>query len=465
MRKLFDRLILVVCALALTISRTIPVSAQSSDNVVFHQLPECPFVYVAETFTTTPPTFPDSLFDQVARGLRFKVNRTELMPNDPFVAYYNDTLVPLLNKMDLVFCGVIVKGAASPEGPYENNVRLSRERTIRLMEFLRGESDVMRFDNTNTNFITEDYGYLVTLMRKANDPEAEKVAEIWKQCNGDEKQCKQKLRAYNGGRTWNRLLKEYFPTLRQSRVVLLYAPNPLHTMLGIRTQPADTHLDSIRDLPRTGPWNPGEPKQYTRRHMVAIRTNLIHDLAIVPRFGFAPGVNVQLEYYPLDGHYTANAGFTFTNHRHWDDYKFCQVRDGQLEVRRYFKGGGEFIGTYLSAYAEGTVYGIGFNKEKGWEGEGSGAGLGIGYTRPLNKKGNLRLELSLCGGVFVTRYDPYVYGNPLNGVEDGLYYYNYNGNASDFKERNHRFVWLGPTNAGIHLTYDIIYRKRKEVKK
>ena len=203
--------------------------------------------------------FPDSLFDQVARGLRFKVNRTELMPNDPFVTYYNDTLVPLLNKMDLVFCGVIVKGAASPEGPYENNVRLSRERTIRLMEFLRGESDVMRFDNTNTNFITEDYGYLVTLMRKANDPEAEKVAEIWKQCNGDEKQCKQKLRAYNGGRTWNRLLKEYFPTLRQSRVVLLYAPNPLHTMLGIRTQPADTHLDSIRDLPRTGPWNPGEP--------------------------------------------------------------------------------------------------------------------------------------------------------------------------------------------------------------
>jgi hypothetical protein len=24
-------------------------------------------------------------------------------------------------------------------------------------------------------------------------------------------------------------------------------------------------------------------------------------------------------------------------------------------------------------------------------------------------------------------------------------------------------MWFGPTNAGVHLTYDIIYRKKKEV--
>ena len=39
----------------------------------------------------------------------------------------------------------------------------------------------------------------------------------------------------------------------------------------------------------------------------------------------------------------------------------------------------------------------------------------------------------------------------------------YHGSISKFKERNHRFMWFGPTNAGIHLTYDIIYRKKKEV--
>ena len=195
-----------------------------------------------------------------------------------------------------------------------------------------------------------------------------------------------------------------------------------------------------------------------RRHMIALRTNLLHDFLYVPQFGFAPGANVQLEYYPLSGHYTMNAGFTFTNHRHWDSHKFMQIRDLQLELRRYFKGGGQFIGTFLGAYIEGMIYGIGFSQTKGWEGEGGGAGVELGHTWALNKRGNLRLEASLSFGAFVTRYDPYVYNN------DGKYYYDFSGNLSDFKKRNHRFVWFGPSNAGLHVTYDIIYRKqRKEI--
>ena len=194
---------------------------------------------------------------------------------------------------------------------------------------------------------------------------------------------------------------------------------------------------------------------------IAIRTNLLHDFLYVPQFGFAPGGNIQLEYYPLSGHYTFNAGFTFTNHRHWETHKFMQIRDAQLELRRYFKGQGQFIGTYLSAYAEGMVYGIGFSETKGWEGEGGGAGLGLGHTFKLNKRGSLRMELSANFGFFLTRYDPYVWGN--GNVIDGKYYYDYHGSISDFKRRNHQFLWFGPTNAGIHLTYDIIYRKKKEV--
>ena len=49
----------------------------------------------------------------------------------------------------------------------------------------------------------------------------------------------------------------------------------------------------------------------------------------------------------------------------------------------------------------------------------------------------------------------------ITGDNNKDYYYDFIGNASQFKKRNHQFFWLGPTNAGIHLTYDIIYRKRK----
>ena len=65
---------------------------------------------------------------------------------------------------------------------------------------------------------------------------------------------------------------------------------------------------------------------------------------------------------------------------------------------------------------------------------------------------------------FLNNSDPYIYGNPITGTKDGLYYYDYYGKASDFKERQHSRLWLGPTNAGIHLTYDIIYRKKKQIR-
>ena len=79
----------------------------------------------------------------------------------------------------------------------------------------------------------------------------------------------------------------------------------------------------------------------------------------------------------------------------------------------------------------------------------------------LNRSGSLRLEVSAQVGAFVTKYDPYVWGNPVTGTITGDYYYDFTGRSSDFKKRNHRFFWLGPTNFGIHITYDIIYRKRK----
>ena len=55
--------------------------------------------------------------------------------------------------------------------------------------------------------------------------------------------------------------------------------------------------------------------------------------------------------------------------------------------------------------------------------------------------------------------NPYVYGNPKSTVEDGLYYYDYLGKKENFKERNHVFTWFGPTNLGVHLTYDLLYRR------
>ena len=444
--------------------------AHKPDSLLYRQLADYPFVFVSDSIVTTPPVITDSLFDEIARGIRFQVNRTDLQNTDPFISLYNDSLVPWLKDNNLILREVYVKGAASPEGPYDNNVRLSRERTKCLIEFLSSNLGQPIADRPkNTSFVTEDYAYLVKLMQQAGDKEYGKVKAIWDACNGNERLCKKKLKALNGGRTWKRLVKVYFPTLRQSRMVLWFALNLRHIPIPKQryyfADKADMHIvPSIPVLP-TFSLQPASTDTVVtldspRRHMIALRTNLLHDLLYVPQFGFAPGANIQLEYYPMSGHYTMNAGFTFTNHRHWDTHKFMQIRDLQLELRRYFRGGGQFIGTFLNAYAEGMIYGIGFGKTKGWEGEGGGAGVGVGHTWALNKRGNLRLEASINIGAFITRYDPYIYSNGNN--TDGKYYYDYQGVISKFKKRNHQFVWFGPTNAGLHITYDIIYRKHRK---
>ncbi len=439
--------------------------AQAPDDS-HYQLSEFPFVFVSEQSINTPPDITDSLFDADSRGIRFKVNSSELQPSEPFISLYREKLVPWLKAHDMELKQVFVKGAASPEGSYKNNLRLSRERTQRLIEFLSKElGQAVNNKPIDAKSITEDYGLLVKMMQRAGDPRYEQVNEIWQSCQGDEACCKRRLMALDRGRVWLRLKKDYFPDLRQARVILWFALKPER---GTKILPPVYNFaqtaQPLYDIPYILPEPSVEtPVDYVRRHLIAARTNLLHDFLYVPQFGFAPGFNIQFEYYPLDGHYTYNAGFTFTNHRRWSKNKFFQIRDLQLELRRYFKGDGTFIGPYLGIFAEGTVYGIGFSKTKGWEGEGGGGGLSVGYTLPLNRKGNLRLELSASLGVFYTRYDPYVYGNPIIGSEDGLYYYDYLGNSDAFKKRNHTMTWVGPTNAGIHITYDIIYRKKQAV--
>ena len=68
-------------------------------------------------------------------------------------------------------------------------------------------------------------------------------------------------------------------------------------------------------------------------------------------------------------------------------------------------------------------------------------------------------------GWFFTDYDPYQWLCPVDPDSDQqLYYYKWYGDAKDFKKRQHRYSWLGPTRLEITLSYDLFYRKSKKIK-
>lgn len=442
------------------------------DTARYTILDDYPFVIISDYSETEAPELSDSLFNALAVGVRFKVNRSDVNQQSDFFRTYRQLLPFLQNKGYQMRC-LFIRGAASPEGPYENNRRLGMERTANLAKMITDDLSVGPFSHQKVSLdsksITEDYGYLLTLMREKGDKDYSRVKRVYDDCHGDEQTCKRELSQMDGGRLWARLKNEYFADLRTARIVLwLTKPAPVVDKLPVTSHVAIENTEVLATVKMPDDEQPlfvRQPGQDAdRRHLIALRTNLLHDFFYMPQFGMAYSPNLQMEYYPTDGHYTYNLGVTWGTNRKWSSQEFFQWRDIQIEMRRYFKGNGSFVGPYLGVYAQGGKYGIGLNREKGWQGEGGGGGISLGYVMPLNRKGNLRLEFMVAGGLYVTRYDPYVFGNPITGEIDGDYYYKYYGSASSFKRRNHRFTWFGPTNAGIQVTYDIIYRKKSAKK-
>lgn len=196
-------------------------------------------------------------------------------------------------------------------------------------------------------------------------------------------------------------------------------------------------------------------------NLLAIRTNLLYDLLYMPQFGWAFSPNVQLEYYPRRSRYTFNIGVTWTTYRYYDRQKFWQIRNADIELRRYFRRKGNHMGPYLGLEAQGSVYGISFDSEKGWRGEGYGGALTTGWVWPLCKSKRWRIEASVGIGYFRTHYDTFVCGNPLSGESDGHFYFGHYDDASTFNKRAHLFQWIGPTQVGICITRDLLFYKKK----
>lgn len=417
----------------------------------------------------------EEILDQAGKVV-FRVNRYDVFTNDSLLHELETLILPRINRDSLRLCRIVVRGAASPEGPVPNNRMLGRRRVATLANFLRARMSVPVDErNFTTEAVTEDYRLLLTMMRRAADPDFDAVQRL---CNRhlpryEYTLLKRELQRLQGGRLWRRLLKDYFPELRAARVVLFFeeAKPQKETPETIETPEAPKTIEAV-EVSET-PELPLAPRVLSipRRELLSVKTNLLLDFAYVPGYDrWCPIPNVAIEYYPLRGHFTYGASLDFPWWQHYSDHKFFQIRNYQLEARYYLRSGsierrtpGEgaaFRGLYFSAYAHAALFGICFDADRGWEGEALGGGLGVGYVLPLGRKGHWRMEFSAQVGVFFSGYDPYQYENPVNPYyRDGLYYYKWTGRKADFRERQYRFTWFGPTRAGITISYDILYRR------
>lgn len=427
----------------------------------------------------------DEQFYDLAGRVIFPVNKYDLPKNDSLVLQLQNEVFPLINRDSLELAYMMLRGAASPEGPTRFNKFLGQKRAETILDFLKQNLTIPLNDDFDMEIDIEDYRTLCLMMRRMGDKDYGYVQALCDQYLPKNQIAKLKsiLRTTRQSTLWYRLFREYFPRLRAARVVFFfYAPQTFKQpeVVEVELEPQPVVEPVVPVIPETPVVaEPAEQEtwveRYPRRELLSVKTNLLFYGVYMPGYGkWCPIPNVAVEWYPLRGHFTVGASFDCPWWQNYWGHKYFQVRNYQLEGRYYFRRGdielrpegkgAAFRGWYLQAYGNIGLYGICFDEKRGWVGEGIGGGVGVGYVLPLSKKGHWKLEFSLQAGVFHTKYDPYQWENPVNpAYQDNLYYYDWKGKPSLFKTRQYNFTWIGPTRIGISLSYDLIYRKARKL--
>ena len=439
------------------------------------------FVEVGDKFSMS-----DEDFFDIAGKVVFPVSQYRLNPSDPFLRELDQVVLPDINRDSLQLVQMIIRGAASPEGPTQVNEKLGTKRAEALFDYVKSRLYFpVRGDKFVFDVDIEDYSTLCLLMKRANDPDYEFVKSLVDRCQADGQmaQVKQQLQTARKGQLWRRLLKVYFPDLRAARIVLVFRryvpeepvvveePALEPVVEPVIPEPEPLAIDTVVP-PIEVPVVVSEPEWIPRREFLSVKTNMLFYAVYMPGYNrWCPIPNVAVEYYPKKGHFTFGASLDFP---WWQDYKahkYFQIRNYQLDARYYLKASRSvsdlrdyrapaFSGFFAQAYANIGLFGICFDADRGWVGEGIGGGVGAGYVMPVSKNGHWRLEFGLQVGFFHCKYDPYQYENPVDpNYHDGLYYYKWTQSPSLFKKRQYRYTWLGPTRIGVTLTYDLLYRR------
>ncbi len=126
----------------------------------------------------------DSAIELSAEGrayVDFIVNRTEIRPtyrrNKVEIAKIIESIDKVKNDPDATITRITIKGYASPEGPYDNNIRLAMGRTASLKEYVR-EHYNFNPEIMSTDYEPEDWEGLREWVEKCTLPHREGILKI-----------------------------------------------------------------------------------------------------------------------------------------------------------------------------------------------------------------------------------------------------------------------------------------------
>ena len=323
----------------------------------------------------------------------YPVKVTDLQPdfrnNRKELERLSNTIDSVANDSTIQVLGIQIKGFASPEGTYETNARLARERTNSLVQY------VIEHTNLDSNLFhtasePEDWDGLRNFVDTTSllTHRSELLKLIDSDLYPDEKLAQIASRYPADFKVMSSVA---FPQLRHTDYQIDYQLRQVKIEKGPEVPVAvETHRELVIDQPT-------DTLESIQRHykgfkpLLAVKTNLLYDLILAP--------NIEVEV-PIgrNGRWSLMAEYTNPWWR-WKklDYSY-EIQEGGLELRRWLKprchGSRPWLcGMFAGIYGAFARYDI-ENDTVGDQGDVWSFGATWGYSWPIGRRWNLEFSVS-----------------------------------------------------------------------
>lgn len=213
----------------------------------------------------------------------FPVNLTTIYPdyrrNSTELAKIIATIDSVRNDRDIIVKAITIKGFASPEGPYDNNIRLAKGRTEALKNYVQ-QLYMFPYNFIQTDYEPEDWEGLRDYVASSNLPDKEGIlAVIDSNMAPDPKNSKIEK---DYPEQYRFLLQTVYPGLRHSDYTIEYTIRGFSDVAEIaevlHAQPSKLSLDEMYALAAT--YEPGSP-EYMEVMETAVRVYPSNQTAIL----------------------------------------------------------------------------------------------------------------------------------------------------------------------------------------
>lgn len=320
-----------------------------------------------------------------------------------------------------------VTSYASLESSDTYNTKLTTNRTYALMDYLRKYTiaDDVQFIAEENTF---DWQRLIELTETSDCPNKAKAVDIMRNIptkTSIEGNLRiDMLKELGGGKTYEYMRKHFFSELRSSTLTL--------------TAKIEKDIKTYEDEAQAKPFYPDintdeafDTWIFPRRGLVALRTNLLYDIAAVPNLG--------VDVYATD-HISFGLNGMFAWWHNSKANKYWRIYGGDIHTDYWFDNSTFWRGHHIGLFAETFTFDIEWGKKGHQSSDFAwGCGLSYGYATKLSK--HLCLDFSIGVGYLTGKY--YTYEPSQH--HHNIYY-------TTFQKKRE---FIGPTKAEVSLIWKL----------